>query len=291
MKILNFGSINIDHVYDVPWFVKPGETLTSTAYNTFAGGKGFNQSVALARAGANVFHAGKIGQDGAWLKQMLDDNGVNTDCIVTDETPTGHAIIQISPEGENSIILYSGANRVITDEEIAHSMATLQPGDWLLLQNEINGLPEILKQAVDKELTIVFNPAPMTPDIKDLPLHLVGMLVVNEIEGQALADSDDPDTILKTLHQRYPDCRIVLTLGGDGVLYADATSTLTQPIFEVPVEDTTGAGDTFTGYFVAALMAGESTKEALRDACRASSICVTRKGAADSIPHKAELKT
>ena len=140
MKILNFGSINIDLVYRVPHIVKPGETLSSLSLARFAGGKGNNQSIALARAGAPVFHAGKIGKDGAWIVAMLKVAGADVRFVKKDPGPTGHAVIQVADSGQNSIVLFPGANRTITPQEIRDTLAHFGKGDILLLQNEINAL-------------------------------------------------------------------------------------------------------------------------------------------------------
>ena len=118
MKIINFGSINIDHVYGVEHFVRPGETLESESYALFSGGKGANQSIALARAGAEVIHAGKVGADGAWLKTKLQESGVDVSLVEMVDLPTGHAVIQVNSEGENAIIIHGGANRSVSKANI-----------------------------------------------------------------------------------------------------------------------------------------------------------------------------
>ena len=292
MSILVFGSLNIDHVYQVEHLVRPGETLPSTEYRRFQGGKGANQSVALARAGADVFHAGRIGPEGLWLRDAIAAEGVNVTHVGLDNQPTGHAIIQVDSAGENSILLYGGANLTVTSDDAHYVLSHFGEGDWLLLQNEISALPAILREASERELTVAFNPAPMTPEVLSYPLDGVSLFVVNQTEGAALAEIEDasPETVVGALQARFPDAAILLTLGGDGSLYSRGGERIRTPAQAVEAVDTTAAGDTFTGYFLAELLAGESVGQALSLASRAAALCVTRPGAADSIPQRSEIE-
>lgn len=289
MKILNIGSLNIDDVYQVDHFVRPGETLTSLAYRQYAGGKGLNQSIALARAGARVFHGGKIGRDGFFLKEKLDHAGVDTRRVITGEVPNGRAIIQVTKEGENSILLFSGSNRSLTPEEIDPMLEDFTGEDILLLQNEINCLDIIIERAHARGMTIVLNPAPMDEKVLSLPLEKIGIFILNEIEGAGLTGEDDPDGILRVLEGRFPGSRFVLTLGSAGVKYSGEGLRLEVPARKVTPVDTTAAGDTFTGYFLTALTLGKTPETALREATAASAVTVTRPGASDSIPLRREL--
>ena len=289
MKIVNFGSLNIDHVYDVNHFVRPGETLASEDYVQFAGGKGLNQSIALARAGATVLHAGKIGPEGEWLKEKLTSAGVDTSLVMKGLEPTGHAIIQVTPEGQNAIIVEGGANQCIRDEEIDKVLRALSNRDVLLLQNEINSIGKIIPLAKEKGARVVFNPAPITKAVKSFPLELVDILIVNEIEGAALATQESAQTILNRLVEKYPNTVIALTLSEKGVLFADKEQIIEVPAPKVDVLDTTAAGDTFVGFFISSLSSGAPIKDALTLACQAASLSVTRKGAAESIPTLSEL--
>lgn len=293
MAVLVFGSLNIDHVYQVEHFVRPGETLASAAYQQFPGGKGANQSVALARAGAEVFHAGRIGPEGVWLREELARNGVDTTHVLVGDVPTGHAIIQVDPRGENAIVLYGGANQAVTETDAARVLEQFGPGDWLLLQNEISALPEILRIANGRGIAVAFNPAPMTPAVQEYPLDGVELLIVNETEGAALADAQEPQAILQNLRRRFPQAALLLTLGGAGSLYVPDSPADAAPI-EMPAQpveavDTTAAGDTFIGYFLAARMANRPPEEALGWATKAAALCVTREGAAASIPRQEEV--
>jgi ribokinase len=284
-KICNFGSINIDHVYRVEDFVQPGETLNSQSYKVFPGGKGLNQSIALARAGAQVYHAGAVGTDGQWLIQRLKDEGVSTEYIKQTNDATGHAIIQVANSGENSIILHSGANRTIASEDIVRSLSPFSEGDFCLLQNEINGISGIIKEAARKKMKVVFNPAPMTPEVQDYPLHAVDLLIVNSVEGSVLSGEKSPKKIVQTLRTQYSITAIVLSLGNEGVVYSDNEHKyLELPAQSVDVVDTTAAGDTLIGYFLAGLVNNMQISEALELGILASALCVTKAGAADSIP-------
>ena len=207
IEVLNFGSLNIDHVYQVPHFVAPKETLSCMEYAQFAGGKGLNQSVALARAGVRTAHAGKIGADGAFLEETLKLAGVDTRFLIHGTLPTGHAIIQVDREGQNCILLYPGANRAVAREEIDSVLDRLEPGTWILLQNEINEIPYLMREAKARGFRIAINPAPCGPEVSEYPLELADVLFVNEIEAAQLSGVNGmPDEILDVLVKRFPEC-------------------------------------------------------------------------------------
>lgn len=290
MKFLNFGSLNLDFVYDVEHFVRPGETISSAALNTFSGGKGLNQSVALSRAGAQTYHGGCIGKDGQILLDGLRAAGADVSFVrVLKSCRTGHAIIQVDPSGQNCILLFGGANQAVTDVQIEETLSRFGAGDFLLLQNEINGLEQLMEKAAEKGIRIAFNPSPIDGKISQLPLEKVEFFLLNEIEGAALGGGNRPEEILEGLEKRYPKAKIVLTLGKEGALYFDGEKTFFQPIFPVKVMDTTAAGDTFTGYFLEAVSRGLLGDVCLKRAAAASAIAVSRKGASPSIPDGAEV--
>ena len=289
-KIINCGSLNIDYVYGVPHIVRPGETISGSSFERYCGGKGANQSVALANAGAIAAHTGRIGKDGGFLIDKLQDSGVDTKFIFTGDTPTGHAIIQVAPDGENSIVLFPGANRQITPEQLDAALSSAEPGDILLLQNETNINAEAINKAAELEMKICLNPAPFDDSIKKLPLDKVDVLIVNEIEAQGLSCLVNDDDTIPTLSRKYPGADIVITLGSRGALcITDNGEVLKCPGTKVDAVDTTAAGDTFIGYFLAGKLRGLELAECLRFACAAAAICVTRKGAMDSIPRKDEV--
>ncbi len=289
MRILNFGSLNLDFTYTVPHFVQPGETLSAEGLQTFPGGKGLNQSIALSRAGAEVFHAGCIGPDGEMLRRQLIDAGADARFVKTlPNARTGHAVIQVDAAGQNCILLYGGANRMADGGFIEEVLSHFGSGDWLLLQNEISGMEAILRAAGEKGMRIALNPSPITPDIPHFPLDNVEYFLVNEVEGAALGGKGSPEQMLEGLKRRFPRAKIVLTLGKAGACYFDGEQTFFQPIFPVKAVDTTAAGDTFTGYFLTAIGEGLSGPEALELASAASAIAVSRMGASSSIPSREE---
>ena len=284
MKVLSFGSLNIDHVYSVPHHAVTGETLTTANYARHMGGKGLNQSISLSRAGAQVYHAGAVGEDGLFLRDYLRDSGVNTDAVRVIDQPTGHAVIQVNAEGDNCILLYPGANRCQTQEHMLAALAGFEKGDLLLMQNETNGLADMMRAAKEKGMLVALNPSPIDDALLTLPMELVDYFILNEIEGAALSGESDPECILEALVRKYPAAHIVLTLGDAGSCYAHGEVRLHQDIFKVQAVDTTGAGDTFTGYFLSSQLRGESAAQSLRLAAAASAIAVTRPGAAQAIP-------
>ncbi len=289
MKIYNLGSLNIDYVYSVEHFVQPGETISSLNLEIFSGGKGLNQSVALARAGANIIHGGLIGEDGLFLKQILADSNADVSFVKILKERTGHAIIQVDPSGQNNIILFSGSNRMFTEDYLDEFLADAQPNDILLLQNETNCLKEAFEKAHQKGMQIAFNPSPFGQNILELPLSYVNWWFCNEIEGKELFGSDSPEEIMRAFSEKYPHSNLILTLGKDGSVFKNEQQVIRQPIYEVKAVDTTAAGDTFTGYFLASIANGKSIADALDAAALASSIAVSRKGAAPSIPYAHEL--
>ena len=291
MKILCFGSLNIDHVYQVDHIVQPGETTTSELYNIFDGGKGLNQAIALGRANADCSMSGMIGQDGIHLLTALEQSHVNSDYVVVSENnKTGHTIIQVDKNGQNSIVCFAGANYMIDEAFVKHVLAQFEPGDIILLQNEINNIEFIMKEAKKKGLKIAFNPSPITEQLLGYPLNLVDILVLNEIEGYELTKEKNYEDILKKLHQIYPKTSIVLTLGKNGAIFSDGVNSYRHGIYDVKVVDTTAAGDTFTGYFLAAYANNEPIETCLRKASIASSLAVSRHGASTSIPYQSEVE-
>lgn len=294
MKVFNYGSINIDHIYRIPRFVQPGETLASKHYQMMLGGKGANQSIALARAGASIQHIGRISTFDDWIFQKLQEDGIGVYCIARVEEPTGHAIIQVNDTGENSIMLFGGANQSFTIKGVAECLSNAEQGDWLLLQHECNLTPEVMKLAKDHNMTVVYNPAPMPDDISIVPLECVDYLVMNEVEALQFAANDSlskdrPEELVEYLHQKYPHLKIILTLGSKGVIYKDAETMIFQAAEKVSAVDTTAAGDTFIGYFVQQCLENQSVETALSVACKAAAVTVQTLGASESIPTTQQL--
>jgi len=290
MNVVNFGSLNIDHVYAVDHFCRAGETIHTKSYTQNAGGKGLNQSIAVSRSGQKVHHAGLLGPEGTRLAELLSGSGVDLRYLKHTDVPQGHAVIQVQPDGQNCIFLYGGSNQAVTPQEIDGVLMQLNAGDYLLLQNEIANLTYLLRAAARRGLRVVLNASPISDELLNADLSGVDWLVVNEIECAAMAGCGDAQAGYETLKQRYPSLGILLTLGSEGsVSWKDGTE-VWQCAYPVKAVDTTGAGDTFMGYFVGCLAQGMERQTAMQYASMASAISVTRPGAAASIPLMDEVR-
>ncbi len=294
MRILNFGSLNLDYVYNVDHFVQPGETLAVLSRTVKAGGKGLNQSVALARAGAPVSHAGCLGTGGEALKSLLEENGVNTDFLLPVQEPQGHTVIQVDRKGENCILLCGGSNRCIPEEHIRRVIGRMNPGDWLILQNEVNSLPLIAELASAAGMHIVLNPSPYDKSLEEVGFSGLDWLLVNELEAWQITGEKEPEKVWETLHRQYEKLSLLMTLGSRGSVAwrvgGGRPECHREEAVPVTVVDTTGAGDTYTGYFIAGITEGRSLGQCMNLAGRAAAVAVTRPGAAGSIPWKRELE-
>ena len=284
MKILNFGSINKDFFYSVNDFVKPGETISSIRYNIKIGGKGLNQSVGISKAGQKIYHAGIINKDDTFILDKLKKWNINCENILFSNNPTGHAIIQVDKEGENSIIIHGGANHDVDIKFIKSVLSKFDTGDILVLQNEINNIKEIIDRAHHKKMKIVFNPAPFNNEILSYDLNKISTLILNQTEGEALSKEKKPDGILKVLNSKFNNTEIILTLGEKGSLYSFKNELLKIKAHKLDTVDSTGAGDTFIGYYVAGIASKMNTKDNLNRASEAAAIATTKLGAAESIP-------
>lgn len=296
MKVLCFGSLNIDMVYQVDHIVNPGETIAASSVDFHSGGKGLNQSVALSKAGSEVWHAGMVGEDGDMLLEELESAGVDTSLIERSGVRTGNAIIQVDALGQNSIVLFGGANQCITEEYIDKALSSFGGGDVLLLQNEINRIGMIIDKAARKGLRIVLNPSPFNEKLLEADLSKVSLFLINEVEGAQIAGApvenaaDNYEELLEKVSSSYPSSEIVMTLGSKGCVYRGAEGTIFLEAEKVRAVDTTAAGDTFTGYFITEYFGRGDAYAALDLARRASAIAVTRPGAAESIPFRNELE-
>ena len=289
MRRLSFGSLNCDYVYQVPHITAPAETLSAREMQVFPGGKGLNQSIALARAGAPVFHAGLVGEDGDFLVDLARESGV--DCRYLERRPgrTGHAIIQVEESGQNAILICGGANQLVDEPMIRRVLADFGPGDLLLAQNEMSGLPLILSLASERGMTVALNPSPCG-DLPEADLSMVDWLILNEVEGHALSGETEIAAMPDALRRRYPRANILLTLGAEGAVCLTGEERHFQPAIRVKTVDTTAAGDTFTGYFLAAFTGGQTIPEALLLAARAAAMAVSQPGASSSIPTRQEVE-
>ncbi|MBR5900951.1 ribokinase, partial [bacterium] len=291
-KVVCYGSLVRDIIYHVPHFVRPGETLPAEDRNVFYGGKGFNQSIALKRAGlADVYQAGSYGPDGLDFLEYLRKEKVATELVYPVAVPQGHAVIQITPDGQNAILHFGGSNRCVPEKLVGDLKNFLSEGDWFIAQNEVNLLPETMNELAEKGVVIAFNPSPCDDSIKSLPLEKTSYLIVNELEGATISGvpSDRPEEILNSMRVKFPNTKTILTLGENGAYYDDGKEAIRQEAYKVKAIDSVGAGDTFAGYFFASIINGLAPKDALMLASKAAAISVTRPGAAPSIPSLKEV--
>lgn len=285
MTVWNLGSINADHFYTLPHLPAPGETLAARDYRIGLGGKGANQSVALARAGAQVRHIGAIGADGRWMVGRMSDAGV--DCHFVDEmdSASGHAIIEVDATGENAIILFAGTNRRISPEAVTEALSSARPGDWLVMQNETSSQVEAARLAREKGLHVAYSAAPFDAEAVLAVLPYTSLLLVNEVEAEQLC------TALGVTLKGLPVENLLVTLGSKGAVWHALKTKQEYRVFahRVQAVDTTGAGDTFAGYLIAGLAAGEAPKTAMTRASAAAALKVTRAGSGDAIPTRDEV--
>ena len=294
MKVLNYGSLNVDYVYSVDHIIVGGETQHSSKLEVFSGGKGLNQSVAASKAGIQVLHGGAVGEDGEAIIEFMRNMGIDTSMIEHLPGPSGHAIIEVDSHGNNRIIVCGGTNQQLSKAYIHKVLKRMgEEGDIVLLQNEINCVPYIIHHAHELKMKVVFNCSPIPQNVSELPLEEVDYLIVNEVEGAAItnipAKQMNFEKILHALSQKYPKAAVILTLGNFGVMCKYGNHICKQNIYRVPAVDTTAAGDTFCGYFLACVCKGYKIQECLKISSAASAIVVSRQGAASSIPDKDEV--
>ncbi len=289
MKILVFGSLNIDHDYHLGHIAAPKETITADSYEIAAGGKGLNGAIALAKTGKHIYMAGMLGKGSEFLEQTLKEYNVDISLLARTDIPAGHAIIQIAPDGENSIFIYAGSNGCITEEYIDEVLTHFDADDYIILQNEINMQDVIITRAHEKGMKIFMNPSPFNSALHSQPLEYVDYFFINEVEGELFTGGKEPEKILKAMRRKFPGAAVILTLGGDGSCYYDGNELCREPARKVRAIDTVGAGDTFMGYFIYALSEGMDPQQCLKVATAASSITVQRHGAAKAIPTLEEV--
>jgi len=284
MAIYNLGSINADYFYQVPHLPKPGETLAATDYAFGLGGKGANQSIAAACGGAKVVHIGAIGPDGGWAVEKLAGYGIDVSHIAALDIPTGHAIINVDEEGENAIVIYSSANIAQSEDSLREALNGANEGDVCLLQNETNLVVFAAELAQEKNMRVVYSAAPFDAAHAQEVLPCTNLLVVNEVEAKQLSDA------LGVSPTHLPVPEVLITRGSSGAVYRSGGQEIEVPAFKVDPVDTTGAGDTYLGFFVAGLDAGMDVKGAMTFASAGSALQVTKPGTADAIPGLGEVK-
>ncbi|MEP4035156.1 ribokinase [Pseudophaeobacter sp.] len=286
MAIWNLGSINADMVYALPHLPVAGETLAATGLDQFLGGKGANMSVAAARAGSTVHHIGAVGPEGSWAVQRLMEYGVDTRHIATLDLPTGHAIIAVDSAGENQIILFPGANHAISSNQIGQALSEAASGDTLVLQNETNQQPEAVEMAQKLGLKVAYAAAPFEAEAVQAVLPFLDLLFLNAVEAEQLQQA------IGKAPQDLGVADVIVTLGSKGARHFDGSTGNTTDVPALPVTpvDTTGAGDTFTGYVLSGLDRGLPMAQAMAQAARAGALMVTRHGTADVIPDLKEVQ-
>ena len=286
MAIYNLGSINADLLYSVPHLPGRGETLAAIGFRRGLGGKGANMSVAAARGASRVVHIGAIGLDGRWARDLLTEYGVDTRHILTTDMQTGHAIILLEPGGENSIVIHHGANLNITTDQIGLALSEASPQEILLIQNETNNQAFCARMGSDLGLRVVYAAAPFSAEAVTEVLPFLDMLILNAVEAEQLqiATGMAPEDL------KVAD--VIVTLGSDGCRWHQrATGQVRHfPALKVHPVDTTGAGDTFTGYLLAGLDRGMPMEQAILLATKAAALMVTRIGTADVIPDLLEIQ-
>lgn len=295
-KLTVLGSINADHVIQVPHFPQPGETLSGQNYHIVYGGKGANQAVAAARLGAKVDFIACIGEDkiGLEMKQAFQKDGINTESIATIQgETTGIAMIQVADSGENSIVISAGANAHLTTDIVDKFKQKILDSDALLMQLEtpLDAIIYATKIAKQAGKHTVLNPAPA----KELPDELLAQLTMitpNETEAELLTgvkvvDEQSAAQAAAVFHQKGVAI-VLITLGAKGVFISHNALQKIIPGFRVQAKDTTAAGDTFNGALVTALLEQKSLEEAIQFAHAAAAISVTRFGAQTSIPSRQE---
>ncbi|MCL7409318.1 ribokinase [Marivivens donghaensis] len=284
MAVWNLGSINTDIVYSMPHIPAPGETLASLSRQVFLGGKGANMSVAAARAGSHVRHIGAVTADSLWTRDRLMEYGVDTRFIQEVDADPAQAIIMVDAEGENAIILHQGANIAIPDDLIRGALSEAQVGDWIVTQNETNGQADALALGREMGLRVAYASAPFSAEAVEAVLPYLDFLILNEIEMAQLRDALGKDA------EDLGVASVIITMGSKGAVLIEGGARTEFPAIKVEPVDTTGAGDTFTGYVLAGLDRGMPMAQAIQQATKAGALMVTRKGTADVIPDLAEVQ-
>ena len=289
-KIIVIGSFNLDFVFLVDRFVLPKETYHAHGMEMHFGGKGFNQAVALGRSYPQVFYAANVNEKEKYLRDVLKENHVNDKFLRLVTSPTGMAFIQVNKEGENAILLNKGANFKFDLEQFVEILSHFNEGDTLVLQNEINELKTLIDLAHNRHLKIALNQSPFNQDILKLPLQYIDYLFINELEGEMLTNKKETDEILEVCKTLIPNCEVVLTLGSQGACVLKDNQITKKNTYKVEAIDSTGAGDTFTGFYLSSRVQNKSIEESLQMANAAAALSVTKKGAMDSIPSLDEVE-
>lgn len=296
-KIVVVGSTNMDMVIKTNHIPVPGETVLSGSFFMNPGGKGANQAVSAARLGGEVTFVSKVGNDvfGKQSTQLFEVEGINTSYMLSDdELPSGVALITVDKDGENSIVVASGANANLLPGDLAEALDGISQETIVLMQLEIplETVLFVAEYAASKGAMVILNPAPMNNLPADL-LRCIDMLTPNETEAERLSgikirNMDSAKKAAGAIYQMGVKT-VVITLGPQGALMCDNGNTTMISAPSVDAVDTTAAGDVFNGALTVALSDGKILEKAVQFACKAASISVTRMGAQPSIPYRSEL--
>ena len=295
-QICVVGSLNMDLVVQTPVLPSAGETLLGGPFATFLGGKGANQAVAAARAGAEVTIVGCVGDDayGTAIRAGIEAEGIDVRHILErGDVASGVALIAVTPDGQNTIIVAPGANTTLTVEDIEHAAGAIAAADVLLLQLEVP-LAVVVHAATlaHGASTVVLNPAPVQP-LPEALVRSADYIVPNETEAAALtgvtpAGWTTAAEAARVLQQMGVE-NVVITLGSRGALLLHGTETHRQPAYTVDAVDTTAAGDAFLGAFAVALAEGLTAPDAVRRGAAAGALAATQYGAQPSLPTREEI--
>lgn len=297
-KVVVVGSLNMDLVTRAPRLPRAGETLIGESFATVSGGKGANQAVAVARLGAQVSMVGCVGNDayGDQLRAALLAEQIDCQAVVSVEGSSGVALIVVDDSSQNAIVIIAGANGQLTPDVVAAYDSVLRGADVIVCQLEVpmQTVGHVLKRGRELGKTVILNPAPATGPLPEEWLACVDYLIPNESEASALSgllvDSLESAQLAARRLIAAGAGKVIITLGAQGLLFANGQSVAHFPSSRVKAVDTTAAGDTFVGGFAAALASGQDEVQAIRFGQVAAALSVTRLGAQPSIPSLSDVQ-
>ncbi len=283
-RVYNLGSINLDRTINVSHFPKPGETIDGKVFEDSLGGKGLNVSVALQKAGQSVVHIGAVNHNDKSLSDMLDRFEIDQTFVEKSDHPSGQAYIFLDKEAENSIVVCGGANLAISHDHINQALENGSKDNWLVLQNETNGQAKAVEIALGKKMKVALVAAPFNAEMVIELLDKIDLLALNESEAKEL------ETAFGKPVEKIGCPMILVTKGAAGAVLITPNQTFKVDGKKVVPRDTTGAGDTFFGYFLACWIAKETPQICLELANAAAALAVQKNGAANSVPAMSDVR-